>query len=91
MVLDPRGYFTISLENKDIVTKHYSPDGKFLEEFRGDGMKPKAAVALYTKLAATNAVSVISHAFDLGVELEKAEIAVKNNLEYKQDKPLVLK
>jgi dihydropteroate synthase len=50
---------------------------------------PKAAIVLYTKLAAVNAVSVISHAFDLGVELEKAEIAVKNNLEYVQDKSLI--
>jgi len=88
--LDPRGYFIISIEKKDIVAKHYSPNGKFLEEFRQDGSMPKAAIALYSKLAAANAVSVISHAFDLGVELEKAEIAVKNNLEYIQDKPLVL-
>lgn len=90
VVLDPRGYFMISLEKKDIVAKHYSPDGKFLEEFRQDGMIPKPAMALYAKLAAANAVSVISHAFDLGVELEKAEIAVKNDLEYTQDKPLNL-
>lgn len=91
VMLDPRGYFTISLENKEIVAKHYSPDGKFLEEFRQDGTVPKAAMALYIKLAAANAVSVISHAFDLGVELEKAEIAVKNNLEYNQDKPLAFR
>lgn len=90
LVLDPRGYFMISLDKKEIIAKHYSPDGKFLEEFRQDGMMPKAAIALYAKLAAANAVSVISHAFDLGVELEKAETAVKNNLEYTQDKPLKL-
>lgn len=90
LVLDPRGYFMVSLDKKEIVAKHYSPDGKYLEEFRQDGMVPKAAMALYSKIAAANAVSVISHAFDLGVELEKAEIALKNNLEYRQDKPLEL-
>jgi len=88
-VLDPRGYFIITIEKKEIAAKHYSPEGKFLEEFKQDGMAPKAAVALYAKFAAANAVSVISHAFDLGVEIEKAEIAVKNNLEYTQDKPLI--
>lgn len=89
-VLDPRGYFMISLDKKEIVAKHYSPDGKYLEEFRQDGAAPKAAMALYQKLAAANAVSQVVHAFDLGVELEKAEIAAKNNLKYEQDKPLAL-
>lgn len=91
LVLDPRGYFMITLDKKEIIAKHYSPDGKFLEEFRQDGLVPKAAMAMYAKLAAANTVSAVSHAFDLGVELEKAEIAMKNNLEYKQDKPLVFK
>lgn len=90
-ILDPRGYFIISIDKKDIVVKHYSPNGKFLEEFRQDGIVPKAAMALYQKLAAANAVSQVAHAFDLGIELEKAEIAVKNNLKYEQDKPLVVK
>ncbi len=86
--LDPRGYFIITIDKKEIIAKHYSPDGKYLEEFRQDGMVPNAAMGLYVKLAAANTVSVISHAFDLGVELEKAELAVKNNLDYKQDKPI---
>ncbi|MDP3057323.1 MAG: thymidylate synthase [bacterium] len=88
VILDPRGYFMISLDKKEIVAKHYSPDGRFLEEFRQDGMIPKSAMALYAKLAAANTVSVISHAFDLGVELEKAEFAIKLGLEYSQDKEL---
>ncbi len=29
-VLDPRGYFVISVDKKDMVAKHYSPSGKFL-------------------------------------------------------------
>lgn len=89
--LDPRGYFIITIDKKDIVAKHYSPNGKFLEEFRQDGTVGKAAMALYSKLFVANAVSQVAHAFDLGVELEKAEIAVKNNLKYEQDKPLVVK
>ncbi|MBU4000376.1 hypothetical protein KKG29_04370 [Patescibacteria group bacterium] len=90
-VLDPRGYFIITIDKKDIIAKHYSPNGKFLEEFKQDGVVSKAAMAMYNKLLAANAVSQTAHAFDLGIELEKAEIAVKNNLEYNQDKPLVIK
>lgn len=91
LVLDPRGYFVIALDNQDIVARHCSLDGKFLQEFRQNGLAKNAAMELCKKLAESNAVSLISHAFDLGLELGKAEIAIKNNLEYNQDKPIIYK
>jgi len=87
--LDPRGYFVISTEGKEIVAKLFSPQGVFLEEFRQDGIAEKAAISLYQKLLAANALSLLSHAFDLGAELQKAEIALKYNLKYIQDQPLI--
>jgi len=87
-ILDPRGYFVINIEDKEIVAKLYSPEGLFLEEFRQDGTVKKAAMALHQKLVAVNAVSIIAHAFDLGTELQKAEIAIKLGISYYQDKPL---
>jgi len=87
--LDPRGYFIITIEGKEIAVKHYSPQGQFLQEFRQNGKVPKAAVKMYQKLIGDEAISEISHAFDLGAELQKAEIAIKNNLKYTQDKELV--
>jgi len=86
--LDPRGYFVINTQNGEIILKHYSPEGQFLQEFRQNGKEEKAAMKMYYKLITAEAISEISHAFDLGVELEKAEIAVKNDLKYTQDKEL---
>ena len=87
---DPRGYFMISIENKDIVVKHCAPNGEYIQEFRQNGMAKEATVLMYQKLLLTDAVSEISHAFDLGAELQKAEMAIKNNLKYIQDKELTL-
>ena len=44
---------------------------------------------MFQKLILAEAISEISHAFDLGAELQKAEIAIKNNLKYTQDKELI--
>ena len=87
---DPRGYFMISIENKDIVMKHCTPKGEHIQEFRQNGMEKEATVLMYQKLLLADAVSEISHAFDLGAELQKAEMAIKNNLKYIQDKKLTL-
>ncbi len=87
---DPRGYFVITIEGKEIILKHYSPENQFLQEFRQNGLIEKAAIKMYNKLISAEAISEVSHAFDLGAELQKAEIAVKNNLKYIQDKELLL-
>lgn len=85
---DPRGYFVISLEGEEIKAKLFSPEGAFLEEFSQNGREEKAAVKLYNKVLNKDAVSLISHAFDLGAEFQKAEIAIKFGKKYVQDKPL---
>jgi len=85
---DPRGYFLISIENKNIVVKHYAPEGEYIQEFSQNGIEDKAATMMYRKLLLADAVSEISHAFDLGAELQKAELAIKLNLSYEQDKDL---
>ena len=36
-------------------------------------------------------ISSLQHAGDMGIELHKAEIALNNNLNYIQDKDLVIK
>ena len=85
---DPRGYLIITIEDKEIVAKHVSPNGKNLQEFRQDGTAEKAAMKLYNQLVLADVVSQIPHAFDLGTEFQKAEIAIKQGLEYTQDQPL---
>jgi len=85
---DPRGYFIISIENKNIIVKHYTPKGEYIQEFQQNGLEKNAAVLMYRKLLLADAVSEISHAFDLGAELQKAEMAIKLGIEYKQDQEL---
>ncbi len=85
---DPRGYLVISIDNQEIIAKHVSPNGKTLQEFRQDGLAKKAAMEMYNQLILADVVSLVSHAFDLGAELQKAEIAIKQNLNYIQDQPL---
>jgi len=80
---DPRGNFAIRIENGLIKAEHLSPDGLLLQEFRG-----KTAMEVYQKLDQALAVSLLSHAFDLGCELQKAEIALQSGFDYYQDQPL---
>jgi len=85
---DPRGYLILAVENNEIIAKHVSPNGKFLQEFCQNGKEDKAAMKLYNQLVLADVVSLIPHAFDLGAEIQKAEIAIKQGLKYIQDQPL---
>jgi len=80
---DPRGNFRLSIEGGKIKVVHLTPEGKRLEEFKG-----KTAIEIYKKMSEDLRVHNQFHAFDLGAELQKAEIALKNNLEYNQDQGL---
>lgn len=84
---DPRGDILIELEDKKIKVSHQYPQGgSQIGEFYANTAKEA-----YTKIAETQMISQTSHALDIGRELEKAEIALKNNLNYIQDQPLKLK
>ncbi|MCX6745752.1 MAG: thymidylate synthase [Candidatus Parcubacteria bacterium] len=85
---DPRGYIILTVEADEIVAKHVSPNGKSLQEFRQNGREDKATMKLYNKLVLADIISLIPHAFDLGAEIQKAEIAIKQGLSYTQDQPL---
>lgn len=79
---DSRGNFVISLDKDKalIIVSHYSPEGLKIGEYQG-----KTARSVYLELDKSLAVSQIGHAFYLGRELTKAEIALKQNLRYYQD------
>lgn len=84
---DPRGNFRIAVERgkKDgkIKVIHTSPEGKRIDEFEGT-----KAIEIYRKMAKEFRVHDQFHAFDLGAELQKAELALENGLEYNQDQKL---
>ncbi|MFO8016300.1 MAG: thymidylate synthase [Candidatus Woesearchaeota archaeon] len=79
---DPRGNMVIGIdrENMEIVISHQSHDGRKLEELRGSSVKELAG-----KLEKHHTISQTAHALDIGSELQKAYIAMRNGLEYVQD------
>ena len=81
---DERGYFTVTIENNLIQVTFYSITGQELRRFTGT-----SATELRNKC--TLYISNIDHAFYLGQELMKAELALKNQLFYVQDQSLDLK
>lgn len=83
---DSRGNFVISVKDGLIKVEHQSPEGNILEVLEG-----KTAGEIGLKLVGKQKVSELYHAFYLGKELEKAEIALREGLEYEQEKKLDLR
>lgn len=81
LVRDPRGSFNIRVEGFQIRVDHYAPEGNLLATFTGS-----TARALQRELAFFT--SRVDHAIYLGMELAKAELALKNNWAYTQDQDL---
>jgi len=84
---DPRGNVVIKVdkEKKEIVISHYSQEGKKLDEFRG-----RNAAEIFRMLDRKHVISQMSHALDIGSELQKAELALRYDLHYNQDDDLKL-
>lgn len=80
---DPNGNIVIRVEENKIKVMHLGTKGEVLDEFHGNTAKE-----LYRKIASENRVSLFYHAFDIGAELQKAEIALKEGKKYVQDKNL---
>lgn len=83
---DPLGFFTIHVSAGGILVEHYSNQRKLLRKIRG-----RTAKDIYRKISELGLVSRYDHAAYLGKELHKAELALKNNLQYEQDKDLNIK
>ena len=50
----------------------------------------ETAIEIVNTLINEGFISSLQHAADMGIELNKAEIAMKNDLEYVQDKDIVI-
>jgi|TARA_B110000003_G_C16243407_1_gene376001 tetrahydromethanopterin S-methyltransferase subunit A len=94
-VMDPKGYFMIAIDRKNnllrvgycIFTKvGNKPENDLVAEIVG-----KTAIEIVNTLIKEKYISSLQHAGDMGIELCKAELALKYNLEYIQDKDLSLK
>ena len=93
-VMDPKGYFLIAADKKDNLLRvgyckftklDNNPVNDMVAEITG-----KTAIEIVNTLIKENYISSLQHAADMGIELCKAEISLKYNLQYIQDKDLKL-
>ena len=94
-VMDPKGYFLISIDRESNIIRVgycvFSKLGNSLVHDMTIEIKGKTAIEIVNTLIKENLISSIQHAADMGIELCKAELALKYNLEYIQDKNLEIK
>ena len=94
-VMDPKGYFLIAIDRKEkLLRVGYC-------KFKKLGNKPvndmvsiisgKTAIEIVNTLIRNKYISSLQHAADMGIELCKAELALRYKLDYIQDKDLELK
>jgi len=90
--IDPKGYFLIDIDRTKkklkvgyckIDKNNKSQNHKMLAEIEGN-----SAIEIVNTLIEKNFISSLQHAGDMGIELCKAELALKYGLKYIQDKDL---
>mgnify|MGYP001562137229 CR=1 FL=1 len=85
--IDPVGYFLLKInKEKQQIEAGFCKTANKVEKV----VVGKTAMEVFNTIIRENLVSTLQHAADLGAELQKAEIALKNNLNYIQDDPLNL-
>jgi len=85
---EPRGSLLVEVKNENIVVTQVDKVGKTLSEFEVNGNEPKAAEKMIDQLLRDDVISRIDHAIDVGVQIGRAEEAVKLGLIFEQDKNL---
>ena len=94
-VMDPKGYFLIAVDKKKkLLRVGYCKFSKLGNKPKNDmvaEISGKTAIEIVNTLIREEYISSLQHAADMGIELQKAELALKYNLNYIQDKDLDLK
>ena len=91
-VIDPSGYFLIDIDRENNLLKVGYCKFNQLDKSQINDMvaivSGKTAIEIVNTLIREKYISSLQHAADMGIELCKAELALKHNLEYTQDKEL---
>ncbi|MCX6707298.1 MAG: thymidylate synthase, partial [Candidatus Woesearchaeota archaeon] len=83
---DPRGNYLVEVKQSKIVISHLEPkSSKVIDMWEGINAKE-----LREKISHSNQIST-AHSIYLGEELAKAELSLKNNLKYEQDRELKIR
>ena len=93
--MDPKGYFLIAVDKKKkIIQVGYCKFTRLGNSSINDMIaviKGKTAIEIVNTLIREQFISTLQHAADMGIELQKAELSLKYNLKYIQDKDLTIK
>lgn len=93
-VMDPKGYFLIRIDKESALIRvgycifsklDNDPIHDMIAEVSG-----KTAIEIVNTLIKKDFISTLQHAADMGIELHKAELSLKYNFEYIQDKDLII-
>jgi tetrahydromethanopterin S-methyltransferase subunit A len=94
-VMDPKGYFLIAIDKeKKMLRVGYCIFKKLGNEPINDMVSivsGKTAIEIVNTLIKYKYISSLQHAADMGIELCKAELALKYQLSYIQDQDLKIK
>ena len=93
-VIDPKGYFLIKIDKENnLIRVGYCLFKKLGNNSIHDmiaEINGITALEIVNTLIDKNYISSLQHAADMGIELNKAELALKYNLNYIQDKDLII-
>ena len=91
-VMDPKGYFLIAIDRKkNVIRVGYCIFKKLGNNSVNDMISVvygTTAIEIVNTLIRLNYISSLQHSADMGIELCKAELALKFNLKYIQDKDI---
>ena len=92
--MDPKGYFLIKIDKEcNLIRVAYCVFVKLSKNPIHD-MKVEitgsTAIEIVNTLIKEGYISTLQHSADMGIELHKAQLALKYNLEYIQDKEIVI-
>jgi len=92
--MDPKGYFLIAVDKKKkIIRVGYCIFTKLGNSTVNDmvaEIKGKTAIEIVNTLIKEKFISSLQHAADMGIELNKAELALKYGFKYIQDKDFTI-
>ena len=92
--MDPKGYFLIKIdEESDLIRVAYCIFVKLRKDSIHDmkvEVTGQTAIEIVNTLINKRYISTLQHAAHMGIELHKAELALKYKLKYIQDKEIII-